>query len=105
MESRLIETYFQYMPKDTPVEDWESRNALYALYGTHPLLLFFIPLTPIRRNHIIDSALYPKDPKFRNLHIFHSDIFWAATATNAHRLIAEVEKLVEQYPQGYVDAL
>jgi hypothetical protein len=26
-----IETYHQYMPKDDPVEDWESRHALYAL--------------------------------------------------------------------------
>lgn len=32
-----IEAYHKFMPKDAPVEDWESRNALYALYGTHYL--------------------------------------------------------------------
>jgi hypothetical protein len=26
-----IEAYHEYMPKDAPVEDWESRHALYAL--------------------------------------------------------------------------
>ncbi len=29
-----IEAYYKCMPKDAPVEDWEFRNALYALYGT-----------------------------------------------------------------------
>ncbi|CAG8972653.1 hypothetical protein HYALB_00011392 [Hymenoscyphus albidus] len=26
-----IETYHRHMPKDTPVQEWESRYALYAL--------------------------------------------------------------------------
>ncbi|KAM7224378.1 Fructosamine kinase domain containing protein [Rhypophila decipiens] len=55
-------SYHRRIPKSEPREDWDARNALYAT-----------------RTYIHDSALYPKDPGFRQ------------------RLIDEMRKLVDQF--------
>ncbi|VUC26634.1 unnamed protein product [Clonostachys rosea] len=43
-----MESYHALIPRSEPVEDWDARNALYAI-----------------RTYAHDSALYPDEPKFR----------------------------------------
>ncbi|KAJ8133463.1 hypothetical protein O1611_g173 [Lasiodiplodia mahajangana] len=66
--TECMESYHQHIPKAEPQDDWDARNALYAI-----------------RAIIHDSALWPEKREFRE------------------KLIAEIRKLVEKFPEGYVE--
>ncbi|KAI0095565.1 Fructosamine kinase-domain-containing protein [Nemania sp. FL0031] len=66
--TQCMESYHEHIPKSEPRDDWDARNALYSI-----------------RAIIHDSALWPKDKRFRV------------------KLVDEIKKLVEKFPEGYVE--
>jgi hypothetical protein len=52
-----LRKYHERIPKSAPEEDWDARNALYAMYVA-----------------IHDSALYPDSPHFRETSVILPEI-------------------------------
>lgn len=50
MGKPYIEEYLKHMPISEPVEDFDTRNAIYAM-----------------KQHVVLSIAYPQDPEFRQM--------------------------------------
>ena len=61
------EEYVKHVQESEPKEDFEDRNALYALYGTINFYLGKEMLMRLKYSkfHVLLSIMYPEDPQFR----------------------------------------